>query len=64
MVVPLFTPIQNRNVEPPKWLINPYDQNSLMKQVQVVPVKDKRSLELIFVYPDELEHYKSSVNTN
>ncbi|KAI7693124.1 hypothetical protein SSS_03344 [Sarcoptes scabiei] len=63
MVVPLFTPIQNRNVEPPKWLINPYDQNSLMKQVQVVPVKDKRSLELIFVYPDELEHYKSSPGT-
>lgn len=60
MVTTMFTSIQNKNVEPPNWKVHPYAAENLMKQVHVVPIKEKRTLELVFTYPDEIKHYKSS----
>ena len=60
MVTSLFSLISNKNIEPPNWPIHPYSSDNLMKQVHIVPIKDKRTLELVFTYPDEIKHYKSS----
>ncbi|KAH7641203.1 insulin-degrading enzyme-like protein [Dermatophagoides farinae] len=60
MVSNLFTSIKNKNIKSPNWTIHPYGADSLMKQVYLVPIKEKRTLELVFTYPDEIKHYKSS----
>lgn len=62
MVVPLFSPIVNKNVINPVWNEHPYDAEHLMKQVYMVPIKEKRSLDISFVYPDETKYYNCSVS--
>ena len=61
MVVPLFTLIKNKNLTPRNWPKHPYSEKILMKKIYVVPIKDKRNMNFIFVYPDEIKHYKSAV---
>ena len=59
IVVPMFTPIVNRNVKCQTW-DHPYKAEHLMKEVRIVPIKDKRCMSISFVYPDETKHYKSA----
>ena len=61
MTVPLFSSIVNKNLTPKNWPKHPYSENSLNKKIFVVPVKDKRVMNFIFKYPDEVKHYKEGV---
>lgn len=61
MVVPLFSPIINKDVVAPSWPTHPFSEKSLMKRLDIVPIKDKNSIKFIFKYPDETMHYKASV---
>ena len=62
MVVPLFSSISNKNLTPQKWEKHPYtEKDSLTKKLYVVPVKDKRNMNFIFKYPDEVKYYKEGV---
>lgn len=60
MVVPLFSLIENKNFEAANWPTHPYSDDQMLKQINVVPIKDIRSMNINFKYPDEIEHYKSS----
>lgn len=62
LVTPMFVAIENKDLTPPKWDVNPYPEECLKKKVFIVPVKDKRSMIFIFPYPDEIEHYKTLVS--
>jgi len=61
MVVPLFSPIMNKSITPPYWTKHPYSKKALTKKIYVVPIKDKRNMDFIFLYPDEVKHYKAAV---
>lgn len=61
MVVPKFAPIVNNNVTLPVWDKHPF-QDSLMKQICVVPIKEKRTIKYLFKYPDDTKYYKSGVS--
>lgn len=60
IIVPLFSPIVNKETVPRNWPIHPYTDNSLMKIIHVVPIKEKRTMDFIFKYPDETNDYKSN----
>lgn len=62
IIVPLFSPIVNKETVPRNWPIHPYTDNSLMKIIHVVPIKEKRTMDFIFKYPDETNDYKSNVS--
>lgn len=61
IVVPLFASIKNKNVTPKIWTKNPYSEKSLTKKIFVVPIKDKRNMDIIFKYTDETKYYKEAV---
>ncbi|PAV67315.1 hypothetical protein WR25_15196 [Diploscapter pachys] len=54
-----FGTIENKSVERKQWLDHPYQGESLGKRIEVVPVKDTRSLKLVFPMPDLIMEYKS-----
>ena len=58
MVRKYFTDIKNKNVKVPSWPHHPYGDQQPRK-VYVVPVKDLKSLELLFPIPDMQPHYKT-----
>lgn len=60
IVVPLFSSIKNKNVPPKIWTKNPYSEKSLTKKIFVVPIKDKRNMDIIFKYTDETKYYKEA----
>ncbi|KHJ91514.1 hypothetical protein OESDEN_08624 [Oesophagostomum dentatum] len=55
-----FDAIINKNVEPKKWLDGPYDKEQLGKRIEIVPIKDSRSLMIRFPIPDLQDEYKSN----
>lgn len=61
IVVPLFACIKNKNVTPKVWTSNPYSAKSLQKKIYVVPIKDKRNMDIVFKYTDETKYYKEAV---
>lgn len=63
MVVELFMAVQNKNVTSPCWNEHPFTEEEKKICAYVVPIKDVRTLNLVFPTPDLLEYYKSSVIT-
>ncbi|CAG2101369.1 unnamed protein product, partial [Medioppia subpectinata] len=60
IVIPLFSVIKHKSgVTLPKWQTNPLTADWLQKQCFVVPVKDLRTLTLVFPTPDMSDHYRS-----
>ncbi|KAK6757615.1 hypothetical protein RB195_015435 [Necator americanus] len=55
-----FDAIENKNVKPKEWLDSPYEKQQLCKRVEIVPVKDTRSLMIRFPIPDLQAEYKSN----
>ena len=62
MVISKFSGILDKNVEKPYWEQHPFVDEGLMKLVQMVPVMDIESATIRFVYPDDLDYYKSDVS--
>uniref|UniRef100_A0A915HZ04 Insulin-degrading enzyme n=1 Tax=Romanomermis culicivorax TaxID=13658 RepID=A0A915HZ04_ROMCU len=60
MVVPIFAKIPNKNLTAPEWPEHPYGSEQLGHRIDVVPVKDLRSLHAYFPIPDLHPHYKSN----
>lgn len=55
-----FDAIENKNVKPKEWHENPYGDEQLRKRVEIVPIKDTRSLMIRFPIPDLHDEYKSN----
>ncbi|CAJ0588568.1 unnamed protein product [Cylicocyclus nassatus] len=55
-----FDAILNKNVESKEWHDSPYGEEQLRKRVEIVPIKDSRSLNIRFPIPDLTEEYKSN----
>ncbi|KAG2190397.1 hypothetical protein INT46_004590 [Mucor plumbeus] len=52
-----FKSVRNKGIEPPSFPGHPLTKNELMKQIFVKPVKDVRSLEMTFPFPDQRPLY-------
>ncbi|KAI9477913.1 MAG: Metalloenzyme, LuxS/M16 peptidase-like protein [Benjaminiella poitrasii] len=52
-----FKHVRNKNIEAPSFPGHPLTENELMKQIFVKPVKDERSLEITFPFPDQRPLY-------
>ncbi|XP_077499143.1 insulin degrading metalloproteinase isoform X1 [Amblyomma americanum] len=59
MVVPLFSVVPDKGVEPPTWPQHPYGREQLGLRARVVPVKDNRFLHLTFPTPDLRQYYRA-----
>ncbi|VDM60440.1 unnamed protein product [Angiostrongylus costaricensis] len=55
-----FDTIENKNITPKEWLDSPYGKEQLGKRIEIVPVKDSRSLMVRFPIPDLQAEYKSN----
>ncbi|WKY12611.1 hypothetical protein Q1695_003870 [Nippostrongylus brasiliensis] len=55
-----FDAIENKDVQPKEWLENPYGEEQLKKRIEMVPIKDSRSLMIRFPIPDLQSEYKSN----
>ncbi|KAK6059893.1 peptidase M16 inactive domain protein [Cooperia oncophora] len=55
-----FDAIENKNVKPKEWLESPYGEEQLGRRIEIVPIKDSRSLTIRFPIPDLQEEYKSN----
>lgn len=60
MVVPIFSSVVNKNIDPPNWIDHPYGPEQVGYRVNVVPVKDLRSMHVYFPIPDLHPFYKSN----
>ncbi|KAL0093600.1 ubiquinol-cytochrome c reductase core subunit 2 [Phycomyces blakesleeanus] len=52
-----FKDVRNKGIDPPSFPNHPLTKNELMKQIFVKPVKDVRSLEMTFPFPDQRPLY-------
>ena len=59
MVVELFSPIPNKNIEIKNWGEEPFLKEQMKTRTFIVPVKDTRSLTISFLTPDLEPFYKS-----
>ncbi|KAK9703223.1 Insulinase (Peptidase family M16) [Popillia japonica] len=59
IVIELFSEVENKNVEAPRWNDYPFGKEQLKTCTYMVPIKDLRNLHVIFPSPDLLEYYKS-----
>ena len=57
----MFDTVVNKNIEAPVWKEPPFSENELMLKGYVVPIKDVRSLAVIFPIPDYQKDYKAAV---
>ncbi|XP_059056588.1 insulin-degrading enzyme [Achroia grisella] len=60
IVVPLFSAVEDKSVESPRWEEHPYPERLRRKRAYCLPVKDLRSLSIDFPIPDMKKHYKSA----
>ncbi|XP_011312074.1 insulin-degrading enzyme, partial [Fopius arisanus] len=60
MVVKMFAEVQNKEVDAPEWPDHPFNENHYEHKWFIVPVKDVRTLKMIFPLPELREHYKSA----
>ncbi|GAA5941905.1 uncharacterized protein JCM15063_000815 [Sporobolomyces koalae] len=59
LVVEQFSPVKNRNLSPPDFPGSPLTSNELGRTLFVKSVRDTRSLELTFPFPDESKWYST-----
>ncbi|XP_060063916.1 insulin-degrading enzyme-like [Ylistrum balloti] len=57
MVVPMFAEVENKSVQVPKWTDHPYGPDQLKTICYAVPVKEMRSLNLMWAIPDLQDFY-------
>lgn len=62
IIVELFSEVENKNVEAPKWTEYPFGKEQLRTCTYMVPIKDLRNLHVIFPSPDLIEYYTSQVS--
>jgi len=60
MVMALFPGVKNKNLSIKEWEEHAYGPDQLQKYYHIVPVKDIRSLTIVWPIPDLNPHYKSS----
>ncbi|KAG0225257.1 Insulinase (Peptidase M16) [Actinomortierella wolfii] len=53
-----FSPIRNLGIKPPAYTNPPWTEKELLNVAYVKPVKDVRSLQIQFPFPDQYPHYK------
>lgn len=64
MVLPKFTPIQNKNKTATRWNELPFSDEQLRKKIYVLPVRDTRSITISFQCGDLEPYYKSIVSNS
>lgn len=65
MAEKIFLEVPNRNATVPTWPTSPYNSEHLQTKIEVVPVKDVRSMAINFPIPYEaINDYKASVRRN
>ncbi|XP_021366935.1 insulin-degrading enzyme-like isoform X1 [Mizuhopecten yessoensis] len=57
MVLPMFAEVENKNVTVPEWTDHPYGPDQLKTVCYAVPVKEIRSLSLMWATPDLQDFY-------
>ncbi|XP_033756882.1 insulin-degrading enzyme-like isoform X2 [Pecten maximus] len=57
MAVPMFTEVENKSVTVPEWTDHPYGPDQLKTVCYAVPVKEMRSLCLMWAIPDLQDFY-------
>lgn len=60
----IFLEVPNRNATVPTWPKSPYGPEFLQTRIEVVPIKDIRSIAINFPIPYEAIDYKTSVSIN
>ncbi|XP_014603217.1 PREDICTED: insulin-degrading enzyme isoform X1 [Polistes canadensis] len=60
IVVNLFSEVKNKEIEIPVWSEQPFAEEDLANIWYIVPIKDTRSLNMIFPIPDLRSHYNAS----
>lgn len=58
-VVPKFINVRNKDAQLPSWPNHPYRDEELRKEINVVPIKDSRSLSIRFPIPDLHQFYRA-----
>ncbi|XP_078036268.1 insulin degrading metalloproteinase isoform X2 [Augochlora pura] len=59
MVVKLFSHVKNKDIEIPVWLDHPFTEEDFQHKWYIVPIRNKRRLNITFPLPDLRAHYKS-----
>lgn len=62
MATDMFSSIENKEVNVPKWPQHPYTELHQGVQLKTVPIRDIRNLIMTFPIPDTRLHYKSAVS--
>ncbi|XP_015174662.1 PREDICTED: insulin-degrading enzyme isoform X1 [Polistes dominula] len=60
IVVNLFSEVKNKEIEIPVWSEEPFTENDLANIWYIVPIKDTRSLNMIFPIPDLRKDYNAA----
>ncbi|XP_031777802.1 insulin-degrading enzyme isoform X2 [Nasonia vitripennis] len=60
MIVDMFSDIDNKNVEVPKWPAHPFTDEHFKTKWFIVPIKDIRNLNITFPIPDMQEHFRAA----
>ncbi|XP_063988848.1 insulin-degrading enzyme isoform X2 [Diachasmimorpha longicaudata] len=60
IVVKMFVEVDNNEVDAPEWPEHPFNENHFQHKWYMVPVKDMRTLKMIFPLPELRDHYKSA----
>ncbi|KAK0157501.1 hypothetical protein PV328_011241 [Microctonus aethiopoides] len=60
MVIRMFAEIKNKNVAAPEWPEHPFNNDHFGHKWFIVPIKDIRTLKMIFPLPDLRKYYRSS----
>uniref|UniRef100_A0A1I7WI57 PRE_C2HC domain-containing protein n=1 Tax=Heterorhabditis bacteriophora TaxID=37862 RepID=A0A1I7WI57_HETBA len=55
-----FDAIENKEIIRKEWIESPYGAEQLGKRIEVVPIKDTRSLKITFPIPDLRHEYRSA----
>lgn len=62
MVVEMFSDVENKEIQAPKWEEHPFKDEHFATKWCVVPIKDVRNLNLTFPIPDLQEHFRAAVS--
>jgi insulysin len=58
----IFLQVPNRNATMPTWPETPYTKEYMQTKIEIVPIKDIRSISINFPIPYEAIDYKTSVS--
>ncbi|KAK0161382.1 hypothetical protein PV327_009858 [Microctonus hyperodae] len=60
MVINMFAEVENKNVAAPEWPEHPFNNDHFGHKWFIVPIKDVRTLKMVFPLPDLRKYYRSS----